>query len=183
HASSVAAYGFHADNPIGMKEDWPTRPAARLFYAREKAELEQVLAHEAAAAPQPALYLVRPPIVLGPHAVGAKGTLPAPLAAAGRRILDLASQLPIPIPIPAPDVPVQFIHEDDVGQALLKCALAEGPPGAYNIAGDGILSGADLVRELGLTPLPVPARAVQAAARAAAAIPMPPFAPPATEWV
>src|SRR5919112_1833550 len=30
YASSVAAYGFHPDNPFGMTEDWPTRPAARL---------------------------------------------------------------------------------------------------------------------------------------------------------
>src|SRR5436305_415648 len=43
YASSVAAYGFHPDNPVGMDEEWPTRPAARLFYAREKAELEQLL--------------------------------------------------------------------------------------------------------------------------------------------
>jgi len=34
YASSVAAYGFHADNPIGMTEDWPTRPADHLFYAQ-----------------------------------------------------------------------------------------------------------------------------------------------------
>ena len=31
YASSVAAYGFHPDNPVGMTEDWPTRPAAKLF--------------------------------------------------------------------------------------------------------------------------------------------------------
>ena len=49
YASSVAAYGFHKDNPVGLTEDWPTRPADRLFYAREKAELEQALQHEAAA--------------------------------------------------------------------------------------------------------------------------------------
>src|SRR3954469_12699379 len=41
YASSVAAYGFHADNPVPMDEEWPVRPAARLFYAQEKAELEQ----------------------------------------------------------------------------------------------------------------------------------------------
>src|SRR5690348_6192074 len=40
YASSVAAYGFHPDNPIGMTEDWPTRPAARLFFAKEEAGLE-----------------------------------------------------------------------------------------------------------------------------------------------
>ena len=43
YASSIAAYGFHRDNPIGMDEDWATRPADRLFYAREKAELEHLL--------------------------------------------------------------------------------------------------------------------------------------------
>ena len=48
YASSVAAYGFHHDNPVGMTEQWPVRPAARLFYAQEKAELEHLLAAEAA---------------------------------------------------------------------------------------------------------------------------------------
>jgi len=47
YASSVAAYGFHADNPVGMTEDWPTRPAQRLFYSQEKAELEHLLQEEA----------------------------------------------------------------------------------------------------------------------------------------
>src|SRR3712207_3801461 len=49
YASSVAAYGFHADNPVGMTEDWPARPAAQLFYAQEKAEIEEQLHEEAAA--------------------------------------------------------------------------------------------------------------------------------------
>src|SRR4051812_23103911 len=70
YASSVAAYGFHDDNPVGMTEDWPVRPAAHLFYAQEKAELEQLLFEEAAAHPELGLYLLRPPIVLGPHAAG-----------------------------------------------------------------------------------------------------------------
>jgi nucleoside-diphosphate-sugar epimerase len=61
--------------------------------------------------------------------------------------------------------------------------VAEGPPGAYNIAGDGVVSAADVVRELGLTPLPVPATVTQGAARVAALIPLPPFVPPASEWV
>ena len=76
YASSVAAYGFHPDNPVGMTEEWPVRPSARLFYARQKAELEQLLRAEAALAGAPALYLLRPPIVLGPHAIGAKDLLP-----------------------------------------------------------------------------------------------------------
>ncbi len=183
YASSVAAYGFHSDNPIGMTEDWPTRPAARLFYAQEKAELEQLLREQADAHPAVGLYLLRPPIVLGPHAIGAKGALPEPLGSLTQRALDFASRLPVPIPVPTPDLPMQFIHEDDVGQALLRCVVADGPAGAYNIAGDGIVTAADVVRELGFTPITVPAGIAEAVARAAAQIPLPSFAPPATEWV
>src|SRR3954467_6494449 len=115
YASSVAAYGFHADNPIGMTEDWPVRPAARLFYAQEKAEIETLLAEEAAAHPELDLYLLRPPIVLGPPTVGAKQLLPGPLAPLGRRIAELANRrLPVPVPVVVPNLPVQFVHEDDV---------------------------------------------------------------------
>jgi nucleoside-diphosphate-sugar epimerase len=183
YASSVAAYGFHPDNPVGMSEDWPVRPADRLFYAQEKAELEELLQTEAAAATGPELYLLRPPIVLGPHAAGAKAAVPDGVGRAGRALMELATRLPIPIPVLAADVPMQFIHEADVGQALLRCVLAEGPPGAYNIAGDGVVSGADIARELGLTPLGVPAAPIYAAARALAKLPRPPFVPPAVEWV
>ena len=133
--------------------------------------------------PSLGLYLLRPPIVLGPHAVGAKDALPAPVAAVAQRMLELAQRLPVPIPVPAPDLPMQFIHEDDVGQALLACVVAEGPPGAYNIAADGVLTMADVVRELGLTPVPIPAGLTSSAARLAAQIPPLPFLPPAAEWV
>src|SRR3954452_21227484 len=43
YASWVAAYGFHADNPETIDEEWPTRPSEKLFYAQEKAELEELL--------------------------------------------------------------------------------------------------------------------------------------------
>ena len=71
YASSVAAYGFHDDNPVGMTEEHPVRPAEHLFYAQEKAELEQLLNEEAEQHSGLDLYLLRPPIVLGPHAMGA----------------------------------------------------------------------------------------------------------------
>src|ERR1700709_2202584 len=72
YASSVAAYGFHQDNPIGMTEDWPVRPAARLFYAQEEARPEQMLEAAPEKHPELARYLLRPPVVLGPHTLGAK---------------------------------------------------------------------------------------------------------------
>jgi nucleoside-diphosphate-sugar epimerase len=183
YASSVAAYGFHSDNPVGMDEDWPVRPAAHLFYAQEKAELEQLLAQENEKLSDIKLYLLRPPIVLGPHAMGAKDVLPGPVAAVGKALLEVLARLPIPVPAPTPDAPVQFIHEDDVGEALRLCVVAEGPPGAYNIAADGIMTGSDVARELGLAPVSIPGRVVHAAAGVAASIPKGPFAPPAADWV
>ena len=180
YASSVAAYGFHADTPATIDEDWPTRPAARLFYAREKAELESLLETEAESHPELALYLLRPPIVLGPHVIGAKDVLPGLLAPLGRRLFARPRKLPFPVPVFAPRHPMQFIHEEDVGRALLLCVVAAGPPGAYNIAGDGIVTAVDVAREFGALPIPLPAGPGQAAARAVSRLP---YLPPAAEWV
>src|SRR3712207_8626661 len=36
------------------------------------------------------------------------------------------------------------------------CAAGAGPPGAYNITGDGILSAVDVAREFNVVPVPVP---------------------------
>ena len=183
YASSVAAYGFHPDNPVGMTEEWPVRPAARLFYAQEKAEIERLLELEAAEHPELGLYVLRPPIVLGPNAMGAKEVLPGPLEAIARGLAGVVGRLPIPIPAVAPTLPVQFIHEADVGQAFLLCIVAAGPPGPYNITGDGVVTGAEVAREAGLAAVPVPGAPVRALARAVAAMPTPSFAPPTTEWV
>ena len=180
YASSVAAYGFHRDNPVGMTEQWPVRPADKLFYAQEKAELEQLLQQEAAQHPEVALYLLRPPVVLGPHTVGGKTMLPGPLAPLNKHLQSAFRRLPVPVPALVPDLPLQFIHEDDVGRALLQCVVAAGPAGAYNIAGDGVLSMVDVARELGIIPISVPGRPVHAAARAASRLP---FLPSTVEWV
>ena len=181
YSSSVAAYGFHPDNPVGMTEDWPVRAAARLFYAQEKAELERLLRDEASARSDgPALYLLRPCIVAGPHAVGAKGQLPGALAPLGRWLAGWRGRLAVPVPVLVPALPLQLVHEEDMGQALLLCVVAAGPPGAYNIAADGVLTAADIAREAGLLPLSLPAQPAQAAALAMAALP---FLPPVAQWV
>ncbi|MGY1827764.1 NAD-dependent epimerase/dehydratase family protein [Blastococcus sp. SYSU DS0541] len=180
YASSVAAYGFHRDNPELISEEWPVRPAARLFYAQEKAELERLLEEESAVAPDLGLYLLRPPVVLGPQAVGAKDVLPGPFAPVGRRLFGRPRRLPVPVPLLVPQHPLQFVHQDDVGQALLLCVLGAGPPGAYNIAGEGVLTAADVAREFGALAIPLPAAPAQAAARAMSRLP---FLPPVAEWI
>ena len=179
YASSVAAYGFGRDNPVGMTEDWPTRPAEHLFYAREKAEIERLLAAADAEHPSLGLYGLRPPIVLGPHSMGAKAIVPAPLEPLARGLAALALRLPLRAPVLVPSLQLQLIHEADVGAALRLCVLGAGPPGAYNIAGDGVLTVADIARELGFLPVTVPRAPAQTALRLIAALP---FAPPSVGW-
>ena len=178
YASSVAAYGFHRDNPVGMTEEWETRPADRLFYAQEKAELEELLREEAAKHPETALYLLRPPIVAGPDAVGGKVELPGHLAPLLRAFRSGLGLLPLPVPVPA--VTLQLVHQDDVGEALHLCVLGAGPPGAYNIAADDVITFADVVEELGVSTIPLPQGPVREAARMIAQVP---FLPSVAQWV
>jgi nucleoside-diphosphate-sugar epimerase len=178
YASSVAAYGFHRDNPVGMREEWATRPADRLFYAQQKAELENLLRQEAEAHPSVDLYLLRPPIVLGPDAIGGKADLPAWLTPLWTAIKAGVSRVPVPAPVP--DLPLQLIHQDDVAEALRQCVVAAGPPGAYNIAADDVVTFGDIARELGIRPVRLPAAPAQTAARLVAQLP---FLPSVAQWV
>jgi nucleoside-diphosphate-sugar epimerase len=180
YASSVAAYGFHRDNPVGMTEEWPARPAKKLFYAQEKAEIERLLNRENEIFSDIDLYLLRPPIVLGPHTIGGKDV---PFAGAGKWFDNLLQRLPFGLPAPVPDMPLQFIHEDDVGKAFLQCIVAAGPPGVYNITADDVLSVADVAREFGVAPLPIPGGVIRPVARVLSSLPTPPFAPPSVEWL
>lgn len=179
YASSVAAYGFAGDNPAAITETWPVRPAEHLFYAREKAEIEQLLRAGAAEHPAIGLYVLRPPIVLGPHSVGAKSLLPGAVQPLAKRLASLALALPVRVPALVAPVPVQFVHEHDVGEALRLCVVGAGPPGAYNLAADGVLTAVDVARELGFLALSIPLGPVQAAARLVAGLP---FAPPQVGW-
>src|SRR3954470_24464321 len=67
YASSVAAYGFHADNPQPLTEDVPARGTEAHPYSAMKAEVEELL-HEVLDASRTKAYVFRPCIVAGPDA-------------------------------------------------------------------------------------------------------------------
>jgi nucleoside-diphosphate-sugar epimerase len=183
YASSVAAYGFHRDNPVGIGENWPVRPAERLYYARQKAELEELLALEQPEHPEVGVYVLRPSVVVGPHTVGAKGVLPEPLSRLASLVRKLGGglrRMPLRVPVAVPDLPMQMVHEEDVGRALQQCVLGAGPPGSYNIAAEGVVSTVEVARELGLAALPLPARPAYGAARTMVRLP---FLPPIAGWL
>lgn len=179
YTSSAAVYGFHPDNPQPLCEDDPLRASSRHFYARQKAQAELLLA-ELTERNGIELYVFRPGAIVGPHAAGALASrLPGPLRQAGRSLLRRMAAAGMRPALPVPPLPVQFLHEDDVAQALELAVLGAGPPGVYNLAGDGAVHGEEAVRLLGFRALPLPRLASEVGARALSALPSP---VPATRW-
>src|SRR3954467_9621769 len=110
YASSVAAYGFHEDNPVPLTEDIPARGTEAFYYSRKKAEVERALA-EATAGSDLEVYVFRPCIVAGENARLLLDNLPylkigERLPGAVRRLFDVVPALhPV---LPDPGVPFQL---------------------------------------------------------------------------
>ena len=178
YTSSVAAYGYHADNPIPLTEDVPPRGSPEHYYSEQKAACEAALA-EITDGSSVEVFILRPCIVAGPKArvladAMPWNQLPAPVRA-------VASAVPALKPVvPDPGFPLQLVHHDDVAAAIALAATAPAPPGAYNIAGDGLITVSEVVKALGGRPVRVPAGAGSAASEAIARLP---FIPSALEWL
>jgi len=162
YTSSVAAYGFHADNPQPLTEDVPTRGTDSFYYSAHKAELESVL-DESLAGSETDAYVFRPCIVGGAGAPLLVETTVRMLPIYGqlrlaRRALD---QIPFLGPLlPDPGIEFQLVHTNDVAEALLAAVEGRGEPGRYNLAGPGSLSVGMLARALGWFSIPIPGAAV-----------------------
>jgi UDP-glucose 4-epimerase len=181
YASSVAAYGFHRENPQPLTEDAPARGSEGFYYSRQKAELEELL-EELLAESDVEAYVFRPCVVAGPRATmlieqtveAVRFGDPVPLLRRG------AEKLPLVKPIlPDPGVPLQLVHHDDVARAMAAAICGDGPPGAYNLAGEGEIRVRDLASALGWRWIPVPRPAVHLGTAAARRLS---FASPKLEW-
>ena len=182
YASSVAAYGFHRENPQPLTEEVPARGTAGHYYSAQKAEVEALL-RETLGGSTTAAYVFRPCIVAGPDApllidslpyTQISERLPGPLV----RLLD---GVPLLKPVlPDPGVPFQLVHHDDVASAMRAAVLGRGAPGSYNLAGPGQLTVAELAAELGWYSIPVPGLAVDALAELVARLG---FMPAQAQWV
>ena len=168
YTSSVAAYGFHPDNPQPLTETVPVRGTDAFYYSAQKAELEAALVEEIAGS-QVAPYVFRPSIVAGGDALALIEQIPA-----------LLRHLPLGPVVPDPGVPFQLVHQDDVASALASAVAGDGPPGTYNLAGPGELHARDLARALGWPSVPIPHLAATLAAEAASWLPL---LPPQAYWL
>ncbi len=181
YASSVAAYGFHPENPQPLTEDVPARGSEGFYYSAQKAELEATLDGLLSGSEVDA-YVFRPCIVAGPRApmlvekVVESARLGDPLPAVRRGF----GRLPLPRPVlPDPGVPIQLVHHDDVARALAAAIAGRGEPGAYNLAGEGEVGIGDVARSLGWHAVPVPGPATGLGAALARRLT---FLSPQLEW-
>lgn len=178
YTSSVAAYGYHSDNPVPLTEDVPPRGSREHYYSEQKAACEAELA-EITKGSSLQVFVLRPCIVAGPAAPALAEAmpmrqLPAPLRA-------ISKALPVLKPIvPDPGIRLQLVHHDDVAAAIALAATAPVPPGAYNIAGDGTVTLTDVARAFGGRAVRVPAAAASAASAAISRLPL---VPSLFEWL
>jgi len=182
YASSVAAYGFHPENPQPLTEATPATGSSGFYYSAQKAELEEAL-DEILAGSELDAYVFRPCIVAGPRAtalieqtVGAV-RLGDPTPRLRRQVFD---RIPLLRPVlPDAGIPIQLVHHDDVAAALAAAVEGRGAPGAYNLAGEGEILVADIARALGWRSVRVPRPALGVGTTVAGRLA---FISPQLEW-
>ena len=123
--------------------------------------------------------MLRPCIVAGPQAPALADAMPWNQLPGPVRKVSQALPLLKP-PFPDPGTPLQLVHHDDVAAAIAVATTTSAAPGAYNIAGDGVLSMSDVAEALGARPVRVPRLAMSAASEVVARLP---FVPSALEWL
>jgi len=138
--SSGAAYGYHADNPDWLTEDDPVRGNEAFAYSHHKRLVEEMLAEYRRTHPGLEQVVFRVGTILGEathNQITALFERPRLIALKGSRS------------------PFVFIWDRDVVGAI-EHAIFGGPPGIYNVAGDGALSIQEIAARLGKRCITIP---------------------------
>jgi UDP-glucose 4-epimerase len=183
YASSVAAYGFHDDNPDWLTEEIPPRGSPAFPYSHQKADVERVLGEVLLKRSRTVAYAFRPCIVAGPEARTMLQEIP--YFRLGEAMPDAVARLVASLPVLKPVIPdpgtrFQLVHEEDVARAFAAGVRGVGEPGPYNLAGGGTLTMADLADALGWYSVSVPKLALEATAEIATRLPL---APDSVAWL
>ena len=148
--SSAVAYGAFPDNPVPLTEEHPVRGVPSYSYTRDKTESDRVCQLWALTHPDRTMTIVRPCIVLGPNV--------------DNSLVRVYTKAPVQFDVGSLDNPMQFVHEDDVASAIRH--LLEGRhAGAYNVAGDGLMSHRECAELIGLPIRKVPLKLLRGLAR------------------
>ena len=123
--SSIAGYGAPGDAARALDEDAPMRGDPDFDYARDAANADRLTQLWAARNRDHTTSIVRPCIVLGPHAESS--------------MVRLWTEKPFAARFAPFDQPIQFLHEDDFIDALLTLIDARRG-GVFNMAGEGTVT-------------------------------------------
>ena len=149
--SSSTAYGAFPDNPVPLTEEDPVRGVSAFSYARDKTESDRICQLWAAKYPDRTMTIVRPCIVFGPNV--------------DNYLVRLWTKQPFAPDAGMLDNQIQFVHEDDVVEAI-TALLAGRHKGAFNVAGDGLMTPRECAEVIGSPIRKLPLRAYRGLARA-----------------
>ena len=139
--SSTRVYGVSAKDPAMFTEDMEPNQLPRTGFPKDNVEVEGYVRGFARRRPDVAISLLRIANILGP--------------AMDTRLTRYFS-LPVVPTVLGFDGRLQFCHEDDALEALLRCALNEHA-GTFNIAGDGLMLLSQAIARAGRVNAPMPA--------------------------
>lgn len=149
-AGSATAYGAHPDNPDILMEDAPLRGNKDFQYAYDKMILEKVCEEARQKYAQLSFCLLRPCVILGPNV---------------SNYLSRFADLPVGFRVKGSNPPLQFVHEDDVGN-LFYLASKNKISGAYNVAPDDAMTISEISQLFNRKLMDIPAGIAYPLARA-----------------
>lgn len=140
--SSANVYGPSPENSNFLTEDAPLMAASRFSEVRDLIEVDMLAHGFFWRHPEKQTVILRPVHIVGPNIKNAPSNylrLPRPWSVAGF------------------DPMVQLIHVEDAARAMIE-ALKPEARGVYNVTGPGEVPLSSIFRELGHTPIPIPAQ-------------------------
>jgi len=139
HLSSIGAYATHPSDDAPVQEAWPATGIPASQYSREKAFVETQLDDVEREHPELVVTRIRPALVFQRDA----GSEIARYFAGGFAPTRAIRRIPLPVlPLPR-GLRFQVVHADDLADAIAR-AVQRVPGGAFNVADDPVLTGADL---------------------------------------
>ena len=138
--STTAVYGAAAGDPAVWTESM-SHETPRHGFGKDAIEVEDYVRSFHRRRPDVAVSVLRLANQVGP-------TVDNPLTR--------YFELPVCPTVLGFDPRLQFLHEEDTAEVLLRATMGPAPHGTFNVAGDGVVLLSQAIRIAGKPPLPIP---------------------------
>ncbi|MEI6375275.1 MAG: NAD-dependent epimerase/dehydratase family protein [Actinomycetes bacterium] len=147
--SSTSVYGAGPRDPAMFSEGMDPRDAPRSGWAKDNVEVEGYVRGFSRRRPDVTVTTLRLANIIGPRIT---------------TVMTDYFSLPVVPTVLGHDARLQFVHEDDSIDAIIR-ATVEDVPGTFNVAGDGVLMLSQAIRRAGRVTLPIAAPLIPAVGR------------------